>query len=41
MGKDVIWGMLSDVHFIVIEGMNGEVIGGMLCMINGLVEMGG
>ena len=42
MGEDVIWGMLSDVHFISIEGMHGEVIGRMLCMrINGLVEMGG
>jgi hypothetical protein len=39
MGEHVIWGMLGDIHFIIIESMHGEVIGRMLC--DRLIEMGG
>jgi hypothetical protein len=41
MREHVIWGVVSDVHFVVVEGMNGEVIGRMGWMgINRLVKVG-
>ena len=42
MGENVVGRVLSDVHFVIVEGVDGEVIGRVRWMvINGLVEMGG
>jgi hypothetical protein len=44
MGEHFIRGMLSNVHFVIIEGIHGEMVGRVWwwCMIvDGLVEMGG
>jgi hypothetical protein len=44
MGEHVIRRMLSNIHFVIIEGVHGEMVGSVwwLCMsIDGLVEMGG
>jgi hypothetical protein len=42
MGEHLVGGMLSDVHFIIIEGMHREGIGRVRCMgVDGLIEMGG
>jgi hypothetical protein len=44
MGEHVIRGMLSNVHFVIIEGVHGEMVGRVwwLCMsVDGLVKMGG
>ena len=42
MGEHLIRGMLSDVHFVIIEGMHEVVSRVWWCMrVDGLVEMGG
>jgi len=41
MGEHVIRGMLSNVHFVIIEGMHGEMVGRVCMSVDGLVEMGG
>jgi len=41
MGEHVIWGVVSYVHFVVVKGMHGEVIGRVRWMgINRLVKVG-
>jgi hypothetical protein len=41
MGENVVGRMLSDVHFVIVEGVHGEVISRVRLVINGLVEVGG
>lgn len=42
MGENVVGRMLSDVHFVIVEGVHGEVISRVRWMvINGLVKVGG
>jgi len=42
MGEHVVGWMLGDVHFVIVEGVHGKVVGRVGWMvIHGLVEMGG
>lgn len=42
MGEDVVGGMLSDVHFVIVKRVHGNVISRVgWVVIKGLLEMGG
>jgi hypothetical protein len=42
MGKHVVGRVLSNVHFVVVEGVNGKVVSRVRRMaIHGLVKVGG
>jgi hypothetical protein len=42
MGENVVGRVLSDVHFVIVEGVHGEVMSRVRWMvIKGLVEVGG
>lgn len=42
MGENVVRGVLSDIHFVIVKRVHGEVISRVRwVVINGLVEMGG
>lgn len=39
VGEDVVWRLLSDIHFVVIKGMEG-VLGMRWVRVDGLVKVG-
>lgn len=41
MGENVVGRVLSDVHFVIVERVHGDISRVGCMVINGLVEMGG